>query len=403
MAAELNRQPLPESCRLEESLWLRGRNILWAVGLPAWAACAYGWVTDAYDFHGSYLVNYLFFLTIGWGAMFFVMVQHLTSAGWSVTVRRLMETIMITVPAMTWLFLPVAIGIPTLYEWGNPGYFDSHDPNLRFKAIFFSQPFYLARSVVYFIVWAVLAIALYRNSVAQDDGGNLAAYTRTRWWSGPGLLALCVTVTMASVDWVMSLDPHWYSTIFGIYVFSGGGLAFIAALILICLGLRRFGILKKSITVEHYHDLGKWLFALTIWWAYIAFSQYLLIWYADLPEETVFYKHRFEGTWIYLSALLLFGHFLVPFVVLLSRAAKRNLTVLGLTAAWILIMHGMDLHWLILPAVHPHGFHLQWLDVVTFLAVGSFFGLVFWHRLRRHPMIPTGDLRLAEALAHHNT
>jgi hypothetical protein len=314
-----------------------------------------------------------------------------------------MENIMVTLPVMVVLFIPVAIGVPALYEWGHEGFFDvEHNPNLAFKAIFFSWPFYIARTVIYFAVWMILAFNLYKNSVAQDDGPDMEARSRLRWWSAPGLIALTVTVTMASVDWVMSLDPHWYSTIFGVYVFSGGALAFMALLTLISLGLRRAGLLTKSIHREHYHDLGKWMFALTVWWAYIAFSQYMLIWYADIPEETQFFKHRFEGSWVWLSAILLIGHFIVPFLVLISRGAKRNYAVLAGTAFWILIMHGMDLHWLVLPSVHPHNFHIQWIDITTFLATGSIFGLAFWYRLKSHAMIPTGDLRLGEALTHHN-
>jgi len=390
------------SYRLDESLWRRGRNVLWAVGLAAWAACLFGWATDRYNFLGSYLVHFMFFLTIGWGAMFFVMVQHLTSATWSITLRRLMETIMITVAPVTLLFLPVALGLDVLYKWADPGFFDPHNPDLAFKRAFFNPPFFLIRAVVYLFVWGVLAFVLYRISVMQDEGDYRESVSNARTWSAPGLLVLTITVTMAGVDWVMSLDPFWYSTIFGVYVFSGGALAFIALLILVALGLRAAGLLREVITVEHYHDLGKWLFALTVWWAYIAFSQYMLIWYANLPEETAFFHHRAEGNWRHLSALLVIGHFLVPFLVLLPRAAKRNLTVLGLAAAWILVMHGMDLHWLILPSVHPHGFHLHWLDLATFAGVGSLFGLVFWYRLRSHPMVPVGDLRLPASIAHQN-
>ena len=403
MHSEANFNAPRESYLLEASHWTRVRNVLLFLGAAGWAGSIYGWAADAYNFHGSYLVNYMFFLTIAWGATFFVAVQHLTTAAWSVTLRRIMENLMITLPLMVVLFIPVAFGVPILYEWGKPGFFDvAHNPNLRFKAIFFSWPFYIGRTVIYFFIWIVLAANLYRHSVDQDRGLNPAARGHLRWWSAPGVLALTVTVTMASVDWIMSLDPHWYSTIFGVYVFSGGLLAFLALVTLIALALRRAGYLTKSITVEHYHDLGKWMFALTVWWAYIAFSQYLLIWYADLPEETAFFRHRFEGNWIYLSALLLVGHFIIPFVLLLSRAAKRNRAVLGVAAFWILVMHGMDLHWLILPSVHPHGFHVQWLDVATFLAAGSVFGLTFWYRAKKRAIVPVGDLRLAESLAHHN-
>ena len=403
MQSEVSLEQFKEPYQLGEKQWTLGRNLLVVIGLLAWAGCAYGWATDAYNFHASYLVNYLFFLTIGWGATFFVAVQHVTSAAWSVTVRRFMENLMITVPPMAILFIPVFAGIPVLYEWGAGGYFDPADPAVQFKAVFFSQPFYMVRSVIYFAAWILLTLNLYRHSVAQDGDGNLPAAEKAKWWAGPGLLVLIVTVTMASVDWVMSLDPHWYSTMFGIYVFSGGGLAFMALLTLVSLAFRRFGMLKKSITVEHYHDLGKWMFALTVWWAYIAFSQYMLIWYADIPEETVFFHHRLEGSWVNLSLLLLVGHFLIPFFVLLSRKAKRTLPVLGIAAVWILVMHGMDLHWLILPSVHEDAFHIQWHDLATFLATGSVFALTFWYRLRSHPMIPTGDLRLREALLHHNT
>ncbi len=400
---ETSLQQNRESYYLDEALWNKIRNVLLLVAVVGWAASAYGWAADGYNFYGSYLVNFMFWLTIGWGAAFFVAVQHITTAAWSVTVRRIMENVMITLPVMAFLFIPVAVGIPTLYEWAQPGYFDiEHNPNLQFKALFFSAPLYVARVVTYFFVWSALAVVLYQNSVAQDQGPSEEARRNLRWWSAPGVLVLTATVTMASVDWIMSLDPHWYSTIFGIYVFSGGALAFIALVTLVALALRKAGYLRETITIEHYHDLGKWMFALTVWWAYIAFSQYLLIWYADLPEETVFFKHRMEGTWIYLSALLLVGHFIVPFLALLSRAAKRNLAVLGLTAFWILVIHGMDLHWLILPSVHPHNFHIQWLDVTTFLATGGVFGLAFWRRFRRRAMVPAGDVRLPESLAHHN-
>jgi hypothetical protein len=390
-----------QSYRLGERLFVRGRNALLLLGAAAWAACAYGWATDRYNFLGSYLVHFLFFVTIGWGAMFFVMVQHVTSAVWSVSARRLMETVMITVAPLTLLFLPIALGLDTLYKWASPGFLDPHSADLAFKRAFFNPPFFLIRSVVYLFVWGVLSFVLYRISVNQDSGGFRESVANARAWSAPGLLVLTVTVTMAGVDWVMSLNPFWYSTIFGVYVFSGGAVAFLSTLILIALALRRAGLLGDFITIEHYHDLGKWLFGLIVWWAYIAFSQYMLIWYANLPEETEFFRHRLEGSWLWLSALLLFGHFLVPFLILLPRASKRNPAVLGAVAAWMLVMHGMDLHWLVLPSVHPHGFHIHWLDVATFLAVGTVFGLVFWYRLRSHPLVPAGDLRLEASRSFH--
>lgn len=273
---------------------------------------------------------------------------------------------MVTAPLAAPLFIPVALGIPALYEWSHPE-FRSENPVMAVKMAFFSPGFYLARMVLYFAVWTALALILYRNSGRREQAVR---------WSGPGMAALIVTVTMASVDWLMSLEPHWYSTIFGVYVFSGAVLGFVAALTAILLALR------WVVLLDQYHDLGKWMFALTVFWAYIAFSQYLLIWYANIPEETVWFAHRLSGNWIYISGTLLAGRFLLPFLVLLARAPKRNLTVLGAMSVWMLAMHYVDLHWIVMPTVHQHNFHLHWLDLATFAAVGGLFALAFSWRLK---------------------
>jgi hypothetical protein len=391
----------PESYHLDANAWTRGRNLIGGLALAGIAAAASGWMSDPRQFYASYLVAYVYFVLVVLGGMFFVMLQHLTGSAWSVTMRRVMENVMVTVPVAAVLFVPVALGVPTLYEWSHPE-FRSEDPVMAVKMTFFNPAFYTARTVFYFVVWTVLALTLYRSSVAQDGGGDIGSHRKALWWSGPGLGALMITVTMASVDWLMSLEPHWYSTIFGVYVFSGGALAFVAALTLTLLAFRRAGVLVKSVNVEHYHDLGKWMFALTVFWAYIAFSQYMLIWYANLPEETIWFKHRLEGNWAWVSGLLLFGRFILPFVVLLARAPKRNLTVLGLISFWILAMQYVDLHWIVMPTVHEHGFHLHWLDLATFTAVGSLFAMAFWYRLRRRALVPIGDPRLKQALHFKN-
>jgi hypothetical protein len=384
---------------LSDAAWKRGHTVILTLAAVSWAACAFGYATAPQQFYASYLAGYMYFLTIALGAAFFVMLQHLTGAVWSVTVRRLMETVMATVPLAALLFVPIAAGLPTLYQWARPEFYSS-DPDQRFKMIFFSPAFFLARAAVYFAVWCILAVSLYRRSVAQDRSGAIDAIRKSVYWSAPGMVLLFVTVTMAAVDWLMSLEPHWYSTIFGIYVFAGGALAFIAALILISLAFRRGGVLADSITVDHYHDLGKWLFVLVMFWAYIAFSQYLLIWYANLPEETVWFKHRLEGSWAWVSASLLLGNFILPFLFLIARGAKRNLRLLGSVSALILLMHFVNLHWVIMPTIHQHGFHLHWLDLAAMAGVGSAYGLAFWWLLRRHALIPVGDLRLSRSLRH---
>ncbi len=390
-----------DNYHLDERSWTRGRNVIVFIALAAIAGSLIGWLGNAKQFAASYLVNYMFFTTIALGALFFVMVQHMTGSAWSVTVRRMMENIMVTIPAAALLFVPIGLNIPLLYEWSHKEFY-SNDAVMQFKMNFFNPGFFLARMAAYFIVWTVLALNLYRHSVAQDGGGSLERIRKISWWSAPGLLAAMITVTSASVDLLMSLEPHWYSTIFGIYIYSGGALAFMAALTLICILLRRAGLLVNTINLEHYHDLGKWLFALTIFWAYIAFSQYLLIWYANIPEETIWYKERMHGNWIWISALLLVGHFIVPFVVLLARAGKRNLNVLAAISIWILLMHYVDLHWVVMPTLDPHQFHLHWLDGVTFLAVGGIYAFVFWGRLRRRSLVAAGDLRFEQSLHFKN-
>ncbi len=390
-----------ENYYLDERNWTRGRNVIVFIGLAAIVGSIVGYLSEPKQFVASYLVNFVYFTSITLGAMFFVMVQHLTGSAWSVTVRRQMENLMVTTPVAALLFLPIAFNIPSIYEWAHKEFY-SADPVMTFKMEFFNPKLYLLRMAVYFTIWTVLAFNLYRHSVAQDSGGSLERIRKSSFWSAPGLLLLMVTVTSASVDWLMSLEPHWYSTIFGIYVYAGGALAFMAVLTLICLMLRRAGLLINTINLEHYHDLGKWLFALTVFWAYIAFSQYMLIWYANIPEETIWFKHRLEGNWSWVSALLLVGHFIVPFLVLLPRAAKRNVNVLTGISIWILLMHYVDLHWIVMPTMHVHSFHLHWLDLVTFLAVGAVFAFVFWTRLRKHALVPMGDLRFEQSLHFKN-
>ncbi|MGQ9634546.1 MAG: hypothetical protein ACUVXB_09900 [Bryobacteraceae bacterium] len=384
---------------LTDSAWSKGWRILLALAALSWAACLAGYLTNPVQFHASYLVSFTYFLTIALGASFFVLLQHLTGAVWSIPLRRLMETVMASLPVAPLLFVPVVAGLPTLYEWARP---ELHKlgPDFRFKIIFFSPSFFLARSAVYFVVWGVIAVNLYRISLVQDRDGGLQPIRKAVMWSGPAMALLFVTVTMAAVDWLMSLEPFWYSTIFGIYVYAGGTLAFLALLILSSLAFGRAGRWKRHLTVEHYHDLGRWLFVLVVFWAYIAFSQYMLISYANLPEETAWFKHRLEGNWIWVSALLLAGNFLVPFFLLLARAAKRNLAVLASVSVLILMIHFVDLHWIVMPTVHHHGFHMHWIDFASWAAVGSAFGLTAWRMLRRRALVPAGDLRLQRAVRH---
>ena len=283
-----------DSYTLDEGAWRKGRNLIAGIAVAGWAACALAWRNDPVRFSAAYLVGFAFFLTIALGSLFFVMLAHLTGSAWSVTMRRIAENVMFTIPAGAVLFLPVAFCLGSLYEWARPVAVAA-DPLLQIKAAFLNPRFFFVRAAVYFALWSFWALRLYWLSTSQDESGSLSKARSAERWSAPGILMLTLTVVLASFDWLMSLDPHWYSTMFGFYIYSGAGLAFFAALALILLAFRSAGVLRHSVNHEHYHDLGKWIFGLTVFWAYIAFSQYMLIWYANLPEETVWFRDRLVG------------------------------------------------------------------------------------------------------------
>jgi hypothetical protein len=380
--------------------WARVRNSIALVAIASVAALGVGFIYEPRQAQFSYLVAFAYFVSISLGALFYVMVQHLTGSAWSVTVRRLMENLMRTAPVALLLVLPVLYGIHATYEWSHAE--AAHDALLVRKLGYLNPLWFSIRAYIAIGAWSVLAVRLYTLSRRQDRTRSLAETRLAVGWSAPGLFVLFLTASLASFDWIMSLDPHWWSTMFGVYYLAGGAMAFMAVLIAIALGLRSAGYLGDAIREEHYHDLGKWLFALTVFWAYIAFSQYMLIWYGNLPEETIWYQRRLAGTWNWWRPMLIVGHFVVPFLLLLPRASKRNLGLLGGMAGWLLLMHYCDLYWQVMPVLHAQGFAPHWLDAVAWLAVGSVYALAFWAGLKERPLIPTGDPRLNECMAFHN-
>lgn len=390
-----------ESWQIDGTFWAKIRNIILFAMLISWLGAIAGYFMDHDRFFSSYLVGFTAITIIPLGCLFFVMVMYLTGAAWSVTMRRIFETIMVTIPVGALLFLPVLLGVHHLYEWSHTDVV-AKDEILLGKSAWLNETGFMVRAFIYFAIWSVLAIRIYTNSTRQDKTHSLSHMDSTSRWSAPGLLVAFLSVSFASFDWIMSLNPHWFSTIFGIYFYAGGGLSCMATMVLICLWLRKNGILSNSITVEHYHDLGKWMFALTVFWTYIAFSQYLLIWYANLAEETFFYMDRQVGSWKWVSLALLVGHFIIPFFVLITRTAKRNFKILTFVAIWQLVFCYIDLYWLVMPNFNKEGVVLHWLDFVCWAAVLSTYALVFWTRLKNHALVPEGDARLEQSLAHIN-
>lgn len=373
-------------------------------------------------FYFSYLVGYMGVLGICLGALFFVMVQHITRSGWSVVLRRLAENIAGTLPFMLLLFIPIIVGFghPLYEHWA--GHVDPNDTVLLGKQSYLNSTFFFVRVGIYFAVWIVLAWLFRSSSLKQDQTGDPAISLRMSRLAAPGLLLFALTITFAAFDWIMSLDPHWFSTIFGLTYFAGGYMAFLAFTILMARWLGSRGYLKDAITTDHYHDLGKLLFGFMVFWTYTNFSQYMLIWYANLPEETRWFADRTQNGWGAIGTVLLFGHFLIPFAFLMSRHVKRSKIGLAAGAIFLLVIHCIDMQFLILPsaghgggeaeashgAADAHaGFGQQLGDYLHHISPWDFgcfvgllaivAGLTLWN-VRKHNLLPVRDPRLAESL-----
>jgi hypothetical protein len=384
------------------------RNLLLVAGAAGLVLLVGAFVNPRQFFH-SYLFGYVFALDIALGALFWVLIHHVSDAGWSVGLRRLFENLSRAIIPLAVLFLPVLIGTVAgkLYAWYDfvhgPEPDDHHLQHVwHVKHVYFSTPFLLARLVMYFGVWIGYSVAMRKWSLQQDAMGG-AALTRTmQWWAPTGIVFLALTATFFAFDYLMSLQYTWFSTIFGVYFWVGGLRGSLATGVLIVLVLWRCGYLRNTITIEHLHDVAKLMFGLTVFWAYIALSQYFLIWYGNMPEETQFYLLRRNGAWYAASMLLPILYFVVPFFLLLPRAHKRSPNWLAVVATWILVMHAYDLYWQILPVLHPDTIHFHWLDVAA--PVGLFAVLllsVVWG-LQRWPLIPIRDARLNETIGYEN-
>jgi hypothetical protein len=383
----------------------RGQAVLAALGAVAGLAGLVS-VAGAFasreltrQFAFSYLTGFAFVTSLGVGALFWVMVHHLVGAGWSVVVRRLFEGLARIATVVLLLFLPVALVLGSLYLWASES---RPDALLLAKRPFLNAPFFYVRALVYTVAWTALAIYFTRQSARQDQDGDPDHTRRMQAASGPGMIVLALTTTFAAFDWLMSLDYKWYSTIFGVYFWAGSILGSLATLVLVVLGFRAAGWLRLTITVEHLHDLGKLMIGFTVFWAYIAFSQYFLIWYANIPEETAFYLHRRVPGWNPVSWALPIGHFLVPFAVLLPRANKRNPVVMAFVAAWLLAFHYLDLYWQVMPNLHEQGVRPHWLDLTALVALVCACAFVVGRAILAHPLIPVRDPRLEESLLFRN-
>jgi len=525
--------------------WAGAWKIFAGVGVLGLAGAGAGYASDPRRFAFSWLFAFVTFLSIGLGATFFVLIQRLTSAGWSVTVRRTAEFFSYGMLVLLPLFVPVVASMTHLFPWlavedghhgeaapakagehgGSHGalsvlvkdahaqtkapeptappaasavgapdtaahapaakvpsaaeptapaagtahgdghaapagaaaatetapaghgaaaaapaghgaaapadhgaagagshsgdarghdaregaqhkaHAEIHHGVLVKKSPYLNRSFFYIRAFLYFLIWSVLAIRLFGFSTAQDTSKDPKLTLRAQAFAPPATFLFAFSLTFAAFDWIMALEPSWFSTIFGVYYFATGVVSSLAVIILVTLALKNSGPLAGAVTVEHFHDLGKLMFGFLVFWAYIGFSQFMLIWYAALPEETTWYHNRWDfAPWSTVSMLILFGHFVAPFFWLISRNFKRNLGRLQIGAAILLVMHVVDMYWFVMPnyMLGKEGFSVHWMDAACLLAVGGTYAAFVFFRMTKHPLVPVGDPRLQRSLHFQN-
>lgn len=489
--------------------WAGAWKIFAGIGVLGLAGAGAGYASDHRRFAFSWLFAFVTVLTVALGALFFVLVQRLVSAGWSVTVRRTAEFFALGILALIPLFIPVLATMNDLFPWLNPGGHEEpkgtthvvgandkgdssfslvkpafaqqpagdhapaaghaappagghdehappapgtlrhddadmhgaahgaapaahgpaghgaqarghagHPPNphgdphhliekevLAKKAPYLNKTFFLIRVAICFICWALIAMRLFNLSTEQDKTKDPKLTLRAQALAPPATFLYALTLTAAAVDWIMSLDPMWFSTIFGVVIFACGVVSSYAVMILTTMALKSSGPLEGAVTVEHYHDLGKLMFGFLVFWAYVGFSQYMLIWYAALPEETTFFHKRWDyDPWKNVSLAIILFHFVAPFFWTISRNFKRNLGRLQIGAVIIAVMHVVDMYWFVMPNYLPNqaGFSFHWMDVACLLACVGIYGAFVFHRMTQFPLVPVGDPRLERSLHFQN-
>jgi len=350
---------------------------------------------NPHQFAFSWFFAGFFFFTILIGSLFWVVVHHAVDAAWSVGIRRQLENISCLLPILTLLLIPLLFVASDLWTWMKLSPATDHE--LAEKSAYLNINFFWVRTVFYFLLFGIGAFLLRRNSLAQDKDGAAIHTIRNRRVAYFLVPVGAVSLTFCSIDWMMGLNWKWNSTIWGLYIFAGSVLGALCVIILLSNALRNAGYLKGVLNGQHNFAFGKLLLAFTLFWSWIAFVQYMLIWYANIPEESVYYVLRSSSSWKVLGIILVVGHFLVPFVLLLFRGPKASAGFLGLVAGWILAMHLLDVYTMVLPVLHPEGFHPAVMDVVSLLAIGCTLSAYFLKQLGDSPLWPSRDPRLAEA------
>ena len=396
MSDRLHNAPTPEGEYFESGRFAGLSVLLGVIAFVALALCGAGAAIDPKQFSFSWLFAFGFFFTLCAGCFFWTIVHYATDAEWTVVVRRQLENIAVLVAVLAILFIPILLLRHHLYQWMNiaPG----KEATLDSKRAYLNLNFFILRAAFFLGFFIVASQLLRRFSVRQDKDGNPQFTIRLRKVAFASLPLFALCLTFGAFDWLMSLNYRWFSTMFGVYIFAGAAGSSMALLVLVIAALQRAGYLKNVVTLEHYHIMGKWMFAFCVFWAYIGFGQYMLIWYANMPEETQYYLTRNTESWWNLSMLLVIGRFFGPFAILLLRSIKKHPRQLCYVAAWILLMQMLDIYLVVLPALHGTGVHVSLWDFAALIAIGATLAFAYLRIVGKTSLFPVRDPRLVESL-----
>ncbi len=379
-----------------QGLW----PVLVVVGLVTGVLSYKNGELGAQRFWANFLLEYFFWFSIAMGGIFFATLQHLTGSYWSVTLRRIPEVFSSYLPVSFVLFFILLLGLPHLYEWTHPDVVAA-DALLTTKSAYLNTPFMIVRHLALYATLFILGGWMVRNSIRQDQNRDARLTQLNVKIAAPFMLLFGWLFTFVSFDLIMSLSPHWFSTIFGIYCWAGLFYSTLAMITLWVVILKRQGVLAGFVTEDHLHDMGKLMFAFLVFWGYIAFSQFVLIWYANQPEETVYYMNRMGQGWMCVSLILVFGKFVIPFFILISRGAKRKEGILIFMAIWFLLAQWFDLYWMIFPNFFRNGPVFGWVEVGMACGFLGLFFMTVGRSLRKVSPVAIGDPRLDQSLHHH--
>jgi hypothetical protein len=377
---------------------LRTKSLI--AGALTLVLCFIGWFFNHGEFFRAYLIAYVFWIGIPLGCLGVLMIHHLVGGTWGFVIQRCLEAAIRTFPIMAVLFIPLLFGLPDLFVWARRDVV-STDAMLQEKAAYLNMPFFVIRTIVYFVIWVAIGFFLTKWSQAQERSADPAFTQRLQTLSGPGLVLYGLTVTFSAIDWLMSLEPHWYSTIFGMIFMVSHGLVALTFVIGAAYFLSRREALRQIVAPWVLQDLGNLLLAFIMLWAYLSFSQFLLIWVENLQHEIPWYLHRLTGGWAAIGIALIVLQFALPFVLLLSRAVKRTPGALATVAGAVAVMHFIELFWFVAPTFHPDGFSLHWTIILAPIGIGGVWLWSFFGCLKGRSLLPMHDPRFLAILEEH--